>query len=207
MYFYAMSDTPARELGHVAERQIASRLEISPPLAGRKNGAWLSFATRQGQQMRVEDRHFVCQHCSSKAQAWSRKFPISTSIEYIVTRSSRGIEALGAIELHGATDEQQQMFYTALYHTMLMPVDRTGENPLWQSNEPSYDDFYAIWDTFRTSGPLLTLIAPERRERHCAGTGRHLPPRGAGCRMRAVEILPAARRAAAMLSLPLPTLM
>ena len=54
------------------------------------------------------------------------------------------------------------MFYTALYHTMLMPVDRTGENPLWQSSEPSYDDFYAIWDTFRTSGPLLTLIAPQR---------------------------------------------
>ena len=54
------------------------------------------------------------------------------------------------------------MFYTALYHTMLMPVDRTGENPLWKSDEPYYDDYYAIWDIFRTSGPLLTLIAPER---------------------------------------------
>jgi predicted alpha-1,2-mannosidase len=54
------------------------------------------------------------------------------------------------------------MFYTALYHTMLMPVDRTGENPLWHSDEPYYDDFYAIWDTFRTSGPLLTLLAPQR---------------------------------------------
>ena len=45
---------------------------------------------------------------------------------------------------------------------MLMPTDRTGENPLWTSSEPYYDDYYAIWDIFRTSGPLLTLIAPQR---------------------------------------------
>ena len=55
------------------------------------------------------------------------------------------------------------MFYTGLYHSMLMPADRTGENPLWKSSEPYYDDYYAIWDTFRTSSPLLTLIATERQ--------------------------------------------
>ncbi len=53
-----------------------------------------------------------------------------------------------------ATAEQRRMFYTALYHTMLMPVDRTKDNGL-------YDDYYAIWDTYRTNTPLLTLIAPE----------------------------------------------
>jgi predicted alpha-1,2-mannosidase len=70
--------------------------------------------------------------------------------------------ALAKVEIKGATAEQRQIFYTALYHTMLMPTDRTGENPLWKSAEPYYDDYYAIWDIFRTSGPLLTLIAPER---------------------------------------------
>lgn len=43
-----------------------------------------------------------------------------------------------------------------------MPVDRTGENPLWSDPEPYYDDFYAIWDTYRTSSPLITLIDPKR---------------------------------------------
>ena len=57
--------------------------------------------------------------------------------------------------------EQKQMFYTAMYHTMLMPTDRTSENPLWQSSEPYFDDYYAIGDIFRSLGPLLTLIAPE----------------------------------------------
>ncbi len=61
-----------------------------------------------------------------------------------------------------ASTEHKTMFYTALYHTMLMPVDRTGENPLWVSDQPYYDDFYAIWDTFRSSSPLITLLTPSR---------------------------------------------
>ncbi len=62
-----------------------------------------------------------------------------------------------------ASSELKTMFYTALYHTMLMPVDRTGENPLWESGSPYYDDFYAIWDTYRSSSPLITLLTPSRQ--------------------------------------------
>ena len=69
---------------------------------------------------------------------------------------------LSAVTLRNATDAQQRMFYTALYHTMLMPVDRSGENPKW-SDLPYYDDYYAIWDTYRTSSPLLTLLVPDRQ--------------------------------------------
>lgn len=61
-------------------------------------------------------------------------------------------------------EDEMKMFYTGLYHTMLEPVDRTGENPLWfDPNEPYYDDFYAIWDTYRTSSPLITLIDEQRQ--------------------------------------------
>jgi len=77
---------------------------------------------------------------------------------------------LSRIEIDPETPEREQkMFYTGLYHTMLEPVDRTGENPLWIDYDasgqliPYYDDFYAIWDTYRTSSPLITLIDPERQ--------------------------------------------
>ena len=63
--------------------------------------------------------------------------------------------ALGKLRFEGATDSQRTMLYTALYHTMLMPTDRTGENPRWSSGTPYYDHFYAIW--YRTFGPPLTL--------------------------------------------------
>jgi putative alpha-1,2-mannosidase len=36
------------------------------------------------------------------------------------------------------------LLYSMLYFTHLMPSNRTGENPLWNSVEPYYDDFYAI---------------------------------------------------------------
>jgi len=62
-----------------------------------------------------------------------------------------------------ASNELKTMFYTGLYHTMLMPVDRTGENPKWENNGPYYDDFYAIWDTYRSSSPLITLLTPSRQ--------------------------------------------
>lgn len=70
---------------------------------------------------------------------------------------------LQRIDIASNTPEKyKRMFYTGIYHTMLMPVDRTGENPLWSDPEPYYDDFYAIWDTYRTSTPLITLIDPQR---------------------------------------------
>lgn len=56
----------------------------------------------------------------------------------------------------------KRMFYTGLYHTMLMPSDRTGEWEKCRPDEPYYDDYYAIWDTYRTSSPLLTLLDPQR---------------------------------------------
>lgn len=36
------------------------------------------------------------------------------------------------------------LLYSSLYFMHLMPSDRTGENPLWQSNEPYWDDFYTM---------------------------------------------------------------
>jgi len=51
--------------------------------------------------------------------------------------------------------KEMRMFYTALYHTLLMPVDKST------SAKPYYDDFYAIWDTYRTSFPLLMEYYPQ----------------------------------------------
>ena len=67
---------------------------------------------------------------------------------------------LSRVQVKGP-EADRRMFYTALYHTMLMPVDKSGENPKWMET-PYYDDYYAIWDTYRTSTPLITLLDEER---------------------------------------------
>jgi predicted alpha-1,2-mannosidase len=71
-------------------------------------------------------------------------------------------EALGKIDVAGGSADQRRIFYSALYRTQVMPHDLSGENVWWRSSEPHYEDFYTIWDTFRTLNPLLTLIEPDR---------------------------------------------
>jgi predicted alpha-1,2-mannosidase len=71
--------------------------------------------------------------------------------------------ALGRVRVDGGTRAQRTAFYTALYHSQLMPHDLTGENRWWHSTAPHYEDYFALWDTFRTLHPLLTLIQPQRQ--------------------------------------------
>lgn len=162
VYFYAISDTPAKSWGTWRDGRLYSGTMRQRSLPRSQTGAWLSFATAQGQRVCLKiGISFV-----SVNQAKSNLAAEIPEFDFDRVRASAVLawnKALSGIELRGVTAAQQKMFYTALYHAMLMPVDRTGENPIWQSHEPYYDDFYAIWDTFRTSGPLLTLIAPARQ--------------------------------------------
>lgn len=78
----------------------------------------------------------------------------------LTTLRSQWDSVLARVPYQG-NEREMRMFYTALYHTLLMPVDKTGENPRWHDG-PYYDDFYALWDTYRTSFPLLMDYYPER---------------------------------------------
>ncbi|MDE6257370.1 MAG: GH92 family glycosyl hydrolase [Muribaculaceae bacterium] len=59
---------------------------------------------------------------------------------------------------NNASENDKKLFYTALYHSLVMPRDRTGDNPHWESDQPHIDDHYCVWDTWRMVYPLLTLI-------------------------------------------------
>jgi predicted alpha-1,2-mannosidase len=73
---------------------------------------------------------------------------------------------LNRIRISGATADQQTIFYTAMYHTLVYPR-RFDENGRYYSafddkihEGVSYND-YSMWDTFRALHPLLTLTDPE----------------------------------------------
>ncbi|KAL6706311.1 hypothetical protein ACN47E_005601 [Coniothyrium glycines] len=65
-----------------------------------------------------------------------------------------------SIESGGVSEVFLRAFWSGVYRSMISPQDYTGENPLWQSNEPYYDSFYCIWDSFRSIHPLITLLDP-----------------------------------------------
>ncbi|MFN2456337.1 MAG: GH92 family glycosyl hydrolase [Pyrinomonadaceae bacterium] len=85
-------------------------------------------------------------------------------------------QVLAKIKVDGGNEDQRRIFYTALYRSHYMPHDLTGENAWWPSREPHYEDYYAIWDTFRTLHPLMTLLQPARQRdmvRSLIDTYRH----------------------------------
>ena len=161
VYFYAKTDTPAASWGTwLGDRLEPGGKSVHGP-AKTSAGAWLTFAAPAGHPvlMKIGISFLSVEQARRNLEAEIPGFDFAATRAAAVAAWNK---ALGTVELKGETREQAQVFYTALYHTMLMPTDRTGENPLWKSTEPYYDDYYAIWDIFRTSGPLLTLIAPER---------------------------------------------
>ena len=160
VYFYAVTDTAAASRGTWLDGQQQPGGKAKLP---RQNaGTWLTFEPKAGRPvlMKIGISFISVGQARRNLEAEIPGFDFAATHAAAVAEWNR---ALATVELKGETPEQAQVFYTALYHTMLMPTDRSGENPLWKSDEPYYDDYYAIWDIFRTSGPLLTLIAPERQ--------------------------------------------
>lgn len=65
----------------------------------------------------------------------------------------------------GVDKDMLRAFWSGVYRTMLSPQDLTGENPLWESEEPYFDSFYCLWDAFRAQHPFLTVVDPQAQSR------------------------------------------
>ncbi len=161
VYFSIVLDTPATATRTWRGSTLSSSTEAST-ITAQPLGATFDFTTHSNQVIQAK----VAISFISTAQARATLTQETPGWHFDAIRKAATEswnDALGKIHLKGATDSKRIQIYTALYHTMLMPSDRTGENPDWQSTEPYYDDYYATWDTYRSSGPLLTLIAPDRQ--------------------------------------------
>jgi predicted alpha-1,2-mannosidase len=162
VYFYAVFNKPFNKFGTWKNEEIMPSVK-SQSDEGKKTGAYFFFDENSTDTILVKiGISFIS---SLKAKENINIDVPHWIFEQVLAETQAGWEKLvSRVEIDpAATIEQKTMFYTALYHTMLMPVDRTGENPLWVSGKPYYDDFYAIWDTYRTSHPLITLISPSRQ--------------------------------------------
>ena len=77
--------------------------------------------------------------------------------------------SLAKIKIETPDPEIKTIFYTALYHSMIMPTDFTDVNGQYLGFKGqvgtaegfTYRTDMSIWDTYRTEHPLLNLIAPD----------------------------------------------
>jgi predicted alpha-1,2-mannosidase len=78
-------------------------------------------------------------------------------------------EHLGRVEVEGRDATDFTLFYTALYHVLLMPTradDVDGSYFGFDGNVHTAEGFryytdFSLWDTFRTQHPMLVLLYPE----------------------------------------------
>jgi len=160
VFFTALFDTPADSSAVWQQDKILKGTNNAYD-NGEKTGAYFIY-NNDGQRI-IKVKVGISYISSGKAlENITREIPNWDFNNTYLKAVDKWNKVLNKIQVEGASKEMQIQFYTALYHTMLMPTDRTGENPKWKSTEPYYDDYYAIWDTFRATNPLLTLIQPQR---------------------------------------------
>ncbi|KAK0128893.1 hypothetical protein ONS95_000839 [Cadophora gregata] len=75
-------------------------------------------------------------------------------------------EVLSKITTTETNVENLQLLYSSIYHMHLIPSNRTGENPLWSSDEPYFDDTFTMWDLFRCTTSLWHVLQPDFLEEY-----------------------------------------
>ncbi|MBR59111.1 MAG: hypothetical protein CMH54_13970 [Myxococcales bacterium] len=134
-------------------------------------GAWfeVEISTEEPVELKVAISY------SSVEQAWKNlEAELAGETFYTVHEQATKAwnEAMSAVRFEGASEERQIIMATSLYHTLLMPnlfsdVDgsyRGFDGEIHQTNG-SYDYYtnFSLWDTYRITHPLLTLIAPDNQ--------------------------------------------
>ncbi len=166
MYFYAVVNKQAKSVGvYDADGLKEGTKEIAKQALLSKQesiGGYMRFDTEKSEAIYLKIG--VSFTSVEKAKEWLDKEIPQWDYES-VKEETKALwnEELKKIKISGKnlSDEELMKFYTAFYHTMCMPRDRTNDIPGYDEDVPMIDDHYAIWDTWRTLYPLYTLIKPE----------------------------------------------
>ena len=131
---------------------------------GKDAKAWVSFKTTEGEQIEVKVAiSQVSQEGADKnlkAEVKGKNFDI-----VLAEAKAKWEEKIGRIKVSGGTEDQKKIFYTGLYHNFIAPnlnMDVDGQywaldTTLQAKGFNNYSSF-SLWDTFRGTHPLLTII-------------------------------------------------
>jgi len=151
VYFYAVFDQPAKSWGTWKSGRKSENgiVEVD---TGEKTGTWLSFEILPFAPVILLKVGISFISCLKAQQNLEEENPGWDFDEVVDKASSEWNEVLGRVEIQTDKSHLKRAFYTALYSSMLMPANKSTENSKWCSEEPFYDDFLALSDSFRTLG-------------------------------------------------------
>jgi predicted alpha-1,2-mannosidase len=165
LYFAASFDRPFKSTGTWRGAEVSKG---SRSVEGEKAGAFVTFDTAAGGevQMRVGLSYVSARNARLNLAAENPRL----GFDSVRARAeARWDEALGRLEARGGTEAERQVFYTALYHTLLHPnifSDVNGEYAGFDGRvrrgrgRTQYTNFSG-WDIYRSESPLLAWLFPK----------------------------------------------
>jgi predicted alpha-1,2-mannosidase len=166
VYFAAQFSKPFTSFGISKEGQITEDLR---EVSGEDLKAYVQYSTKKDEII------FVKVGISAVSIDGARKnleteIPNWNFTKVAKTAKRKWNRALSKIQVEGGTDEQSTIFYTALYHSLLNPnlyMDVDGQYRGMDLGVHHAMDFvnytvFSLWDTYRATHPLFTIIEPER---------------------------------------------
>lgn len=152
IHFYAQFSAPIQDLVYRSDSLVVGMKfgELDAPLLVKVGISAVDMLGAQ-QNLEAEIPHWDFEKIKQSVQyAWETK--------------------LSKIQVHGRDENHKTIFYTALYHSLLNPnlytdLDGRYRGMDMQIHQDSTDNHYTIfslWDTFRATHPLFTLIEQEK---------------------------------------------
>jgi predicted alpha-1,2-mannosidase len=165
LYFVAEFDRPFKGTGTWKDALVSHGART---VAGARAGAFVSFDTSSHPdvRMRVGLSYVNMRNARLNLGAENPR----RDFETIRARAdARWNDALGRMTVRGGTDAERQVFYTALYHTLLHPnifSDANGEYVGFDEgihSAPGHTQYtnFSGWDIYRSESPLIAWLFPE----------------------------------------------
>ncbi len=173
VYFVAEFSKPFQyygtfDAGYYTPESGASLFPYKNEERGRKIGAFLNYITEKDEQVMI--RIGLSYTSISGAQKNLNAEINHWDFDKVVREAQQEwSNALQTVTIEGASDDKKQIFYTAVYHSLLsqqiaQDVDGSYFGMDGKVHAVDKGDFYpsfSVWDTYRTEHPLVTIIAPD----------------------------------------------
>ena len=189
VYFYCQFSKPLKDFGiwsaDIPEYQVRKNFEVASEayqkiiaeakvykgkkeMKGKHLGFYLEFPTKENEEVLLKTGlSFVSienakENLEHDIPDWNFKAVYNRSREL-------WNNSISLINIEGGTETDREIFYTAMYHTMIDPriySDQNGQylgadGEVHTANNFTYRTIFSGWDVFRSLFPLFTIIRPD----------------------------------------------
>jgi len=166
VYFYAKFSKPFLKHGISENDTLKADLKTAE---GKNIKAYINFLTEKDEEITVK-----VGISAVSAEGAKKNFEEEVnkkSFDEVKTEAETIWEKeLSVIDIEGGTDEQKTIFYTSLYHTLIVPntfqdVDgkyRGTDLKIHENTKGTNYTIFSLWDTYRATHPLYTIIQQEK---------------------------------------------